>query len=199
MAIEDLGAKPTGGIGRIIGILMNRLQTAVYAQCIDKRLPPDGSMIVDIGCGGGRFIKYLSESNPSFQLLGIDHSSEMVKLSKWTNRRQLRLKHSQVTILHASVKQIPLDDNQADLVTAFDTINFWPDIQKSFSEVLRILKKGGKFLIMNGFPSEGSRWWRIAKLKSDKEYVTMLTRVGFRETTVDLNHKPGWIVATATK
>ena len=199
MGIEKLGANPTGIIGRIIGMIMNSLSTAVYREYIDDRLPPDGSVIVDIGCGGGKFIKYLSEKNPTFEIVGIDHSPEMVRLSERTNRRLLSLKHSQVRILQASVLQIPLDDDQADLITAFDTINFWPDIQKAFSEVLRLLKKEAKFLIINGFPSEGSRWWRIAKLKSENEYVTMLTRVGFKETTVDLNHKKGWIIVTATK
>ena len=34
-----------------------------------------------------------------------------------------------------------------DLVTAFETIYFWPGLEKSFSEVCRVLKKGGTFAI----------------------------------------------------
>ena len=199
MAIEQLGANPTGRIGRIAGILMNLLQTAVYTRYVDNNLPPDGSVIVDIGCGGGKFIKYLSDRYPSYRIVGIDHSDEMVQLSKRTNRRRLRLQDGQVRILQASVMKVPLDDNQADLATAFDTINFWPDIEKSISEVFRILKKGGKFLVMNGFPSENSRWWKIAKLKTEREYVSMLTQTGFKEAITDLNYRKGWIVATAIK
>lgn len=49
---------------------------------------------------------------------------------------------------------MPFDDNSFDIVTAFETIYFWPDIEKCFGEVKRVLKPGGIFLI--GMESNGS-------------------------------------------
>ena len=35
------------------------------------------------------------------------------------------------------------------MATAFETVYFWPEIEKSFAEVRRILSPGGIFLIVN--------------------------------------------------
>ena len=36
-----------------------------------------------------------------------------------------------------------------DVVTAFETIYFWPDIEHCFNEVKKVLKPGGQFVIVN--------------------------------------------------
>ena len=36
-----------------------------------------------------------------------------------------------------------------ELATAFETIYFWPGLEKCFAEVARILKPGGIFMIVN--------------------------------------------------
>ena len=69
MGIERQGSKPTGRIGRLIGMLMNGIHTNIYISYFDNKLPPNNSVIMDIGCGGGRFIKYLSGKNRTTSLL----------------------------------------------------------------------------------------------------------------------------------
>ena len=49
---------------------------------------------------------------------------------------------------------LPFEDDTFDIVTAFETVYFWPDIEKCFGEVKRVLKPGGIFLI--GMESNGS-------------------------------------------
>ncbi len=120
----------------------------------------------------------------------------MVVLSKKVNRQAILKK--QVTIIQGSVTAIPVKNN-IDLATAFETVQFWTDIDESFSEIVRLLKRGGSFLIINRYPSDGSKWWRIAKIKSDREYITKLEKAGFSEITVDFDFKKGWIVVKATK
>ncbi|MCK4661386.1 MAG: class I SAM-dependent methyltransferase [Bacteroidales bacterium] len=197
MGIEKQGSKPTGYIGKIIGRLMNKLHTTLYVKYFKNDLPPDNSIILDIGCGGGKFIKFLSDTNDSYKLFGLDHSPEMAELSKKVNRQAINKK--QVTIIHGSVSEIPIENNKIDLATAFETVQFWPDIDKSFSEIARLLKNEGSFLIINRYPPEGSKWWRMAKIKNDKEYIAKLEKAGFSEVTIDLDYKKGWIFVKATK
>lgn len=50
------------------------------------------------------------------------------------------------------------------LVTAFETVYFWPDIEKSFAGVRRILSDGGTFLIVNeddGLSGNNGKWEKI--------------------------------------
>lgn len=197
MGIEKQGSKPTGYLGKIIGRLMNKVHTALYVKYFKNDLPPDNSIIFDIGCGGGKFIKYLSYTNDSYKLFGLDHSPEMAELSKKVNKQAIDKK--QVTIIHGSVTEIPLENNKIDLATAFETVQFWPDIDKSFSEIARLIKSNGSFLIINRYPTEGSKWWRSAKIKNDKEYITKLEKAGFGKVTVDLDFKKAWIIVKATK
>ena len=57
-------------------------------------------------------------------------------------------------VLEGNVQSLPFEDNTFDIVTAFETVYFWPDIEKCFGEVKRVLKPGGTFLI--GMESNGS-------------------------------------------
>jgi len=174
MGIQEQGSKPTGFIGKIVGCLMNRIHS-----------------------GGGKFIKYLSEINPSYKLFGIDHSIEMTELSKKINRHGIEI--NQVKISQGTVEEIPIKINELDLVTAFETVQFWPEINKSFSNIFMRLKDGGTFLIMNRYPPEGSKWWKMAKIKNDNEYLSKLKMAGFSNISIDLDNKKGWIIIKAVK
>ena len=45
---------------------------------------------------------------------------------------------------------MPIEDEKYDLVSAFETIYFWPNIKETFKEVSRIIKPGGQFMIAQG-------------------------------------------------
>ena len=197
MGIEKQGSKPTGYIGKIIGKLMNMMHTNLYIDYFKNDLPSDKSKILDIGCGGGKFIKFLSDSNDTYKLFGLDHSPEMIELSKKINKEAIDNK--QVTIIQGSIANILVKKASYDLITAFETIQFWPDIEKAFIEVERLLNIGGSFLIINRYPKPGSKWWKMANIKNDQEYIAMLEKAGLGEVTIDLNFKKGWIIVRATK
>ena len=197
MGIEKQGSKPTGYIGKIIGKLMNMMHTNLYIDYFKNDLPSDKSKILDIGCGGGKFIKFLSDSNDTYKLFGLDHSPEMIELSKKINKEAIENK--QVTIIQGSIANILVKKASYDLITAFETIQFWPDIEKAFIEVERLLNIGGSFLIINRYPKPGSKWWKMANIKNDQEYIAMLEKAGLGEVTIDLNFKKGWIIVRATK
>ncbi|MCK5101138.1 MAG: hypothetical protein KAR45_23715, partial [Desulfobacteraceae bacterium] len=76
---------------------------------------------------------------------------------------------------------------------------FWPDIDKAFLEIIRLLQIKGSFLIINRYPAIGSKWWKIAKIKNDEEYIAKLEKAGFGDIIVDFGFKKGWIIIKATK
>ena len=197
MGLDKQGAKPTGLIGKIIGRLMNKFHTPLYIGYFKNNLPKENSSILDIGCGGGEFLKFLYDSDDSYLLYGLDHSPEMIEISSKINKRAIEKKR--LKLLQGSVTDIKLDNSQLDLITAFETVQFWPDTDKSFLEINRLLKTGGQFLIINRYPSEGTKWWEIAKIKSDKEYISKLEKAGFSKISVDFEFKKGWIIINADK
>lgn len=197
MGLEKQGSKPTGLIGKIIGRMMNTYHTKRYTTYFDKNQPPDNATILNIGCGGGNFLKYLSEMNSSYRFFGLDHSPEMVLMSKKVNRKVIEQRRME--IINGSVMHIPLKDASIDLVTAFETVHFWPDIQKSFSEIYRVLNKDGRFVIMNIFPKAGTRWWELVKMKTETDFIQRLKASGFEKVKTDLEKIKGWIVVESCK
>lgn len=199
MSIQSIGGRPTGILGRAIGHAMNRSLTPLYLDYVAGRLPADGSVIVDLGCGGGRFIRELHDRNRGFRLVGIDHSPEMVQMARRVNRHRRREETNRPSIVHGSVDRIEVDSDSVDLATAFETVQFWPDTDGAFREILRVLRPGGRLIIMNRYPEEGTTWWRLARIKDAGEYADRLTAAGFADVSVDLRYRKGWIAVTAGK
>jgi len=197
MGLEKQGLKPSGFIGLLVGRLMNKLQTSLYIEYFKNKMPPENSVILDLGCGGGKFIRFLLEANKNYKIFGVDHSPEMVRLSERVNRKFI--KQRLVSIFQGSVLEIPLETNSVDLVTAFETIQFWPDIDLTLTEIQRVLKNDGAFLIINRYPEKGSRWWKMAKIKDDQDYINRLEKAGFKEVAIDLDFRKGWIVVQAVR
>ena len=91
-----------------------------------------------------------------------------------------------------------------DVVTAFETVYFWPDILRCFREVRRVLKPGGTFLICNecsGDTGRGDKWAEKIggmTIYRDVQLRAMLEQTGFRNIQVHKNRKD-WLCITAQK
>ena len=94
--------------------------------------------------------------------------------------------------------------NQFDLVTAFETIYFWPDLLQSFREVHRVLKPDGMFLICNecGGDNEKDEKWTEKidgmTIYKDVQLKNILEQTGFRNIQIHKSEK-GWLCITAQK
>ena len=106
----------------------------------------DGSnlaAIADLGCGGGRNAAKLMEKYPAAKLTALDHSVILAEKTKQVN--QTAVPSGRCTVLQGDVSRMPFNDESLDLVTAFETVYFWPGPEKSFREVYRVLKKAEYF------------------------------------------------------
>ena len=103
--------------------------------------------ILDIGCGGGvnieKFLK-LTANNVD----GLDYSE--VSLSQSVKRNKKAVEDGRCRVIKANVIKMPIEDGMYDLVSAFETIYFWQDIENAFKEVSRIIKTNGQFMIAQG-------------------------------------------------
>lgn len=107
----------------------------------------ENDKILDIGCGGGvnieKFLK-LTANNVD----GLDYSE--VSLSQSVKRNKKSVEDGRCRVIKANVINMPIADGMYDLVSAFETIYFWPDIENAFKEVSRIIKTNGQFMIAQG-------------------------------------------------
>jgi ubiquinone/menaquinone biosynthesis C-methylase UbiE len=177
-----IGRNPTGLIGTVAGRVMNMIHKGQYADIIHslKAEVPTGdkeTSVLDVGCGGGKAVALFCKIFEDSKVVGVDHSNEMVNLSRRINRKYI--KAGRAMIIKGEVSDLPLTSSRFNLVTAFDTINLWDDIEASIAEIKRVITPEGLFVIVNAYPKEGSKWLNMVRFKSDKGYIAFLEDHGF--------------------
>ena len=113
-------------------------------ECVNVK---DDAKILDIGCGGGVNIEKFHKLT-SGNVDGLDYSE--VSVAETAKRNKEHVESGKCNVIQADVSAMPIEDETYDLVTAFSTIFFWPDIGETFKEVLRIIKPDGQFMIAQG-------------------------------------------------
>jgi ubiquinone/menaquinone biosynthesis C-methylase UbiE len=98
-----------------------------------------GRQVLDIGCGKGRFSLLLAEDGAV--VTGIDISEVLLGQAK---RRVKR-----ATFYTGSVTAIPVRSNSFDSAICIEVLEHVPDLRRAIAEMARVLKRGGKAVIID--------------------------------------------------
>ncbi|MDO5732363.1 MAG: class I SAM-dependent methyltransferase [Eubacteriales bacterium] len=141
--LENFRKPSSSVIGRILLRGMNKGHEKLSRWARSYIQISNDDFVLDLGCGGGRNIQVFLED--AAHVCGLDHSPASVEVSKKLN--QVAISEGRCEIVEGDVSKLPYEAEHFDLVTAFETIYFWPDLKTAFAEVSRVLKPGGQFLI----------------------------------------------------
>lgn len=161
--------------------------------------------VLDVGCGGGKTVSKLCTKIGNGKVFGIDYSELCVEKSKKLNKNNIMC--GKASILQASVSSLPFDDDKFDLVTAVETYYFWPDKLNDLKEVYRVLKPGGKLLLvfeMVKSDEEPNKWDKVEKLLgieavSKDGIADILLHAGYQNIRTYSKSSTGWFCVTAEK
>ena len=178
--------EPQGFWGKVTLCSMNVGHRSMAKWGLKHLKVRTSDQILDIGCGGGRNIMRLLRKTPSGRVFGVDYSALSVKKSRRLNANMV-LKERAI-IVQGSVSQMPFKTAMFDIVTAFETVYFWPDIVGDMKEVYRVLKPGGRIFICNeavrdeGNPDGYSYFINTIGMKvySEEELATALKQAGYK-------------------
>ena len=145
MSFFENTRKPVGFGGKIMVAMMNFGHSAMAEWGLRFLQPAPDAMVLDCGCGGGANIKTLLKLCPKGEVQGIDYSAVSVEKARKVNARAIAA--GRCTVQQASVAELPFEAEQFEVVTAFETVYFWPELAQNFREVYRVLKPGGTFFI----------------------------------------------------
>ena len=197
--------KPTGFFGRLIGRGMNTGHGNLRRWGLSHISINLDAFILDVGCGGGKAVQELARISSRGKVCGIDYSEEMVQLARKINKEFVGNGH--VEIMHGSVSSLPFPDGMFNLVTAFETYYFWPNLIDDLREVKRVLKAGGTLLIANEvykhekFEKRNLKWakWGDMMIHTPEEYREFLTEGGYSDVAIFDIPEKNWIAAIAKK
>ncbi|MBI2617318.1 class I SAM-dependent methyltransferase [Candidatus Gottesmanbacteria bacterium] len=111
-----------------------------------ERVFPDitGSSILEIGVGPGKLM--LRMAKKGYTVTGIELRSGMA----YEARKRAKQAGYDIDILHQSVYHLPFKDSTFDCIVMTFVLAEIADIRKAIEEMRRVLKKGGKIIIIAG-------------------------------------------------
>ena len=127
--------RPQGGIGRLGGIIMARMNRKMAASAIDLLGIRPSDHVLEVGFGPGVGIQLLTEKAPSGRVVGVDPSIEMV--AQATARNAAAIKAGRVDLREGSVERLPFEDEIFDCALAVNSMQVWPDSPAGLREIRR--------------------------------------------------------------
>ncbi|WP_159625368.1 class I SAM-dependent methyltransferase [Actinomyces sp. zg296] len=187
-------ARPRSLTGRLLLRGMNKGHRPLHLWGLEGLGVQPDERVIDIGCGGGAILKRLLGLTRR-EVAGIDHSADAVRTSLALNRAAAET--GRLRVLEAPVDRIPMRSGYFDAATAFETLYFWPDQLAGLAEVHRVLRPGGRLLIINDYASrDAAGFWadRLDMSVPDGEELSALaSQAGFVKVDWDLHPRRGWL------
>ncbi|MEL6686844.1 MAG: metalloregulator ArsR/SmtB family transcription factor [Pseudomonadota bacterium] len=118
----------------------SQVEAAILAQLAGRSF----EFMVDLGTGSGRMLALLADRVK--RGIGVDLSSDMLKVARYTLSDE-RFGH--LSVQQSDLKQTPLADNVADLVTLHQVLHHMDRPSAALKEASRLLKPGGVLLIVD--------------------------------------------------
>jgi len=177
-------ARPEGALGRVMLSFMNYTHAPLTNWGLKLVDVQDGWTMLDVGCGGGFTIRRLLKRSKDAKVYGIDISEESVAKAKKVNAEVL---DKQVFVTLGSAEKLPYEDGKFNLVTAVETVYFWPNLSNCLQEVRRVLKSGGKFAILVEVVDSDSKWTNVVEgmtAYSPEDLKKLLDEAGFTQTEI---------------
>ena len=140
---------------------------------------------------------------PQAEVTGLDYSEVSVKKSQEVNADAVQ--NGRCRIVQGDVSALPFVDASFDLVSAFETVYFWPGPDRSFFEVFRVLRTGGVFMVVNeadGKNKADEKWTTIIdgmKIYGKEELERYLREAGFTRIETYRNEEKHWLTVRAVK
>ena len=179
--IDNQYRSPRGIIGAYIGEKMVRQHQPETLWTVDLLQIQTEDKVLELGCGAGSAIKLLLQNTAAGHVSGIDLSNTVIRSAKFRNRRAWN--EGKADFTQADLKNLPYSDEHFHKVYSIHTLYFWEDVRKSLTEIFRVLKPGGSFIITLSDGADGEVWEGVKELL-DKEFIPMANSTGFLEVSL---------------
>lgn len=163
-------------------------------------LPPDSpAMVVDAGCGAGATLRYMAQRLPAAKFCGVTLAPSLLNLGKKMNE-EAGLAH-RIELIEADFQAMPLPDACADAAFCLESACYagGEDKAKLLRELARILKPGGRLVVVDGFRKherpfpiffekiyrKNARLWAVEELAQLPVFEKTLAEAGLQNIRVE--------------
>ncbi len=146
---------------------------------------------LDVGCGNGWVIRYISNMSTCKKAVGIDKSKKMIIQSN------KKIKNNKENFVCTDIETWKYT-GKFDYVFAMESIYYSDSIEKAIKKIFKLVKPGGKFFCGTDFYTENKatiKWANIMKIQmhlhSKKEWKEFFKNAGFITQTKQIKDLKG--------
>ena len=149
-------------------------QVSRWRRMVRDRLPRN-CRLLEIGCGPGSF----AEDVEGGELFCLDPIPEMIKVAEpRVNSSRESRGDPAATFVEGTAEDLPFEDESFDAVCSLFSFRDWYDKRRGLSESLRVLKPGGKLVIID--PAKMNRLHGFLGWLWMRTYVSAYARTIYR-------------------
>lgn len=169
----------------------------IYLSPILKNYIKQGMTVIDLGSGAGHDLMIAAELvGPNGKAVGVDFTDDMIREARENAQKN---NFSNITLVKANIRDIPLPENSADVIISNCVINLTLDKTEVFNEVFRLLKPGGIMIDadviatkpLNREIKENPNLWCscVGGALTKVEHEEILSKIGFTNISVEFGEK----------
>lgn len=129
-----------------------------YFDLLDEQIVNKKSYVLDVGCGAGRWTKFLSTKAGFIE--AVDPSNAIFAANK------LLAGIDNIRLTKASIETLPFEDETFDFAMSVGVLHHIPDTQKAMQDCVKKIKRGGYFYVYlyYNFDKRGGFFKRLFKI-----------------------------------
>ena len=158
-----------------------------FLLILDRLHLTPSDRLLEVGCGGGAFLRKALESGCS--ATGVDHSPEMVRLTREQNRATLE--SGRLTVKKGDAGALPVDDGAFTKCVCTAAFPFFPDPKAALLEMYRALAGGGRLALfmdtaaLRGTPAAPEPFASRGRFYEPEELAELVRAAGFSDVKVE--------------
>jgi len=138
--------RPSGLIGGLLPSLWNRWNRELHKVAFQALDIQSDDRVLEIGFGGGSLLKRILPMVQNGYVAGVDHS---LAVCQYCHKRLRKAVHSRkMGLAQSSAENLPFGPECFSKVFSVNSVFFWPEIPQAFQEIARILKPGGRHILI---------------------------------------------------
>ncbi|CAM1369338.1 bifunctional demethylmenaquinone methyltransferase/2-methoxy-6-polyprenyl-1,4-benzoquinol methylase UbiE [Tenacibaculum soleae] len=130
------------GLNRVISLGIDVSWRKKVVKLVGENNP---QQILDIATGTGDLALMMAKLNPQ-KIVGLDISAGMLEVGK-QKISKVNLS-DKIEMIVGDSENIPFNDNTFDAITVSFGVRNFENLDKGLTEILRVLKPGGKFVVL---------------------------------------------------
>lgn len=137
-----------------------------YPDILEEIKKEDFNDLLDAGCWTWPIIELLTKEFPDKHYVGLDLTPKMIEVAK-----KKKLKNAEFIVWDC--EDLPFENNSFDIIVCSQSFHHYPNPQKFFNNVSRVLRPGGKLILRD------MHLWKLLSYFANYIELPILNRLGY--------------------